>query len=78
MLLEVCPQCKYSKVSCPRRPVKHEHKLLNVGVSVFSFVLLRSRDKRDKTLICKKGWSLIVYSNGVRVRAALAADWLRA
>ena len=54
MLLEVCPQCNYSKVSCPRRPVKHEHKLLNVGVSVFSLVLLRSRDKRDRTLICKQ------------------------
>ena len=73
MLLEVCPQCKYSKVSCPRCRMKH--KLLNVEVSVFSLVLSRSRDKRDRTLILQTGWSLIVYSNGVRVRAALAAAW---
>ena len=34
--------------------IKHEHELLNVGVSVFSLVLLSSRDKRDRTLIGKQ------------------------
>ena len=54
MLLEVGPRCKYSRVSCLRCPMKHEHKLLNVDVSVFSLVLSRSRDKHDRTLICKQ------------------------
>ena len=54
MLLEVCPQCKYSKVSFPHCPMKHEHKLLSVEVSVLSLLLSRSRNKHDRILVCKQ------------------------
>ena len=63
MLLEVCPQFKYSKVSCPRCPMIEawaqtpEHRSFCI---LFSLVAL-TRLTRQNT--------------GVRVRAALAAAW---
>ena len=76
MLLEVCPQFKYSKVSCPRCPMIEawaqtpEHRSFCI---LFSLVALTRLTRQNTGL--QTGWSLIVYSNGVRVRAALAAAW---